>query len=189
MIRLRNGYTPRVPGIISILDEPAFAHIMALWQTMEREFGAAAGFPGALPHFSYHIAETYDLAAAAAVVAGIAAAQPAVVVETSGFGVFTGAERTIYIPVARNAELASLHGRVCERMRAAGMETAGYYLPERWLPHITIAQQNVPASALPRLLAWLSEQDFSWRLPVTNLAIAEQTPDGATVFERYALGG
>ena len=178
-----------MPGVISILDEPVFGRITALWERMEREFGVAASFPGALPHVSFHIAESYDMDTASSVLASIAWAQPEFVVETSGIGVFTGLERTIYIPVARNAELAALHTLICDRMRRAGMETAGYYLPARWLPHITIAQQNVLPAVMPALLGWLSEQDLSWRLPLTSLALAEATDDGATVFGSWAFRG
>jgi 2'-5' RNA ligase len=178
-----------VRGVISVLDEPAFGRVAGLWARVEREFGIAVGFPGALPHISFHIASAYDMDTASSVLASIAWAQREFVVETSGIGVFTGPERTIYIPVGRSAELASLHTLICERLRRAGMETIGYYLQERWLPHITIAQQNVLPAVMPALLGWLSEQDFSWRLPITNLAIAEPTDDGATVFGQWRFRG
>ena len=178
-----------MPGIITLLDEPFASRIEDLWEAMEREFGVRRGYPGAIPHFSYHLAEEYDLGIAETVVAALALAERPFEVETSGFGVFTGAAPVVYVPVARSPELAALHATICDRMRRAGIETVGYYLPERALPHITIAQQNVPAEALPALLGWLARQDLSWRLPATNLAIADQTADGAVVFRRFPLRG
>jgi 2'-5' RNA ligase len=178
-----------VPGIITLLDEPYASRIEDLWEAMEREFGVARGYPGAIPHFSYHLAETYDIEAAEMVVAAIAMAERPFEVETSGFGVFTGPAPVVYIPVARSPELAALHALICDRMRRAGTETVGYYLPERALLHITIAQQNVPPDALPALLGWLARRDLSWRMPVSNLAIADQTADGAAVLPRFPLRG
>ena len=178
-----------MPGIITLLDEPFASRIEDLWEAMDREFGVARGYPGAIPHFSYHLAEEYDLEIAEKVVAAVALAERPFEVETSGFGVFTGPAPVVYIPVARSPELAALHAMVCDRMRRAGIETVPYYLPERALPHITIAQQNVPAEVLPALLGWLARQDLSWRLPATNLAIADQTPGGSVVFRRFPLCG
>ena len=176
-----------MPGIITVLDGATTERIERTWDAMEREFGVPRGYPGALPHFSYHLAESYDLERAGGVLRDIAAATPQFQVETSGFGVFTGPEPVFYIPVARGPAVASLHAAICERMRAAGMETNPYYLPERALLHITIAQQNVPAGAISKLLEWLSRQDFSWKVPVTNLALADQTPDSALIYERFQL--
>lgn len=178
-----------MPGIITLLDEPFASRIEDLWEAMEREFGVIRGYPGAIPHFSYHLAEAYDLEAAEMVIAAIAWAGRPFAVETSGFGVFTGPAPVVYIPVARSPELAALHALVCDRMRRAGFETVGYYLPERALPHITIAQQNVSGEALPALLGWLARQDLSWRMTASNLAIADQTPDGAVVLRRFLLRG
>jgi 2'-5' RNA ligase len=176
-----------MPGIITVLDPPIADRIERLWDEMEREFGVPRGYPGALPHFSYHLAESYHLERAAGVVRDLAAATPEFTVETSGFGVFTGLEPVFYIPVARGPALAALHASICERMRGAGMETNPYYLPERALPHITVAQQNIPAGAVAPLLEWLARQDFSWEVPVTNLALANQTPDSAVIYERFPL--
>jgi len=178
---------PSVPGVITVLPEPFASRVESLWDSMTREFGMARGYPGALPHFTYHLAETYDMPRAASTLAAIARETRPFEVETSGIGVFTGVQPVVYIPVARAPALAALHARVCEELRRAGMETDPYYLPERALPHITIAQQNLPPEPGP-LFSWLTRQDFSWRVPVTNLALADQTPIAAVVFERFEFG-
>ena len=178
-----------MPGIITVLEPPIADRVEQLWDEMEREFSIPRGYPGALPHFSYHLAESYDLGRAATILRELGPETPPFHVETSGFGVFTGDEPVFYVPVARSPQLAGLHAAICERMLAAGMETTPYYLPERALPHITIAQQNVPAATVPALVQWLLHQDFSWRVHVTNLALADQTPDGAIIYERAELAG
>ena len=73
-------------------------------------------------------------------------------------------------------------------MAEAGQLNMPYYRAGRLLPHITIAQGNVPPTLLGELLAWLAETDFSWDVPVTNLALAEQTHSGIHVFGRWELG-
>ena len=176
-----------MPGIITLLDDEFAARVRAVQEAMASEFGVARGYPGDLPHFTYHLSDSCDLEGAAEVAARISAAQARFTVSTSGFGVFTGAEVAIYIPIARNDGLAALHRRICEEMDAAGQPNNPYYHPDRALPHITIAQQNLRAEAMPGVLAWLTTQDLSWNVPVTNLALADQSPFSARVIGRWEL--
>ncbi|MGH2634361.1 MAG: 2'-5' RNA ligase family protein [Tepidiformaceae bacterium] len=174
-----------MPGLITLLDDHHADNVRAIQETMAVEFGVTRGYPGDVPHFTYHLASGYDIGAASEVTRRIARATHPFSVATSGFGVFTGAELTLYIPVARSGQLAALHRRICDEMEAAGQPNDRYYHPDRALPHITITQQNVPRDALPAVLTWLAGQDFSWDVPVTNLALAEPTADGAHIFGRW----
>ena len=176
-----------MPGIITLLDDEFAARVRAVQEAMASEFGILRGYPGDLPHFTYHLSDSCDLDASAEVAARISAAQARFTVSTSGFGVFTGAEVAIYVPIARSDTLAALHRRICEEMDAAGQPNNPYYHPDRALPHITIAQQNLRAEAMPGVLAWLTTQDLSWNVPVTNLTLADQTPFSARIIGRWAF--
>lgn len=177
-----------MPGIITLLDRETTAKVRAVQDTMAAEFGVRRSYPGDVPHFTYHLAESYDIDAALGVVEHIASGTGSFSVATSGFGVFTGTRPTLYIPIAQGGSLASLHERICKEMAEAGQPNMPYYRAGRLLPHITIAQGNVPPTLLGELLAWLAETDFSWDVPVTNLALAEQTHSGIHVFGRWELG-
>ena len=53
-----------MPGIVSVLDEAHFGMVNDLWRELKARFGLsflAAQFIS--PHFSYHVAEAYDVAA------------------------------------------------------------------------------------------------------------------------------
>ena len=176
-----------MPGIITLLDTEYTAKVRAIQDAMAVEFEVRRSYPGDVPHFTYHLAEIYDIEAVVRIVERIAAETQPFSVATSGFGVFTGDRPTLYIPVARCAPLANLHQRICAQMEAAGQPNIAYYTPDRLLPHITFAQENAPPAALPGLLAWLARQDFSWDVPVTNLAVAEQTYSGVHVLGRWEL--
>jgi 2'-5' RNA ligase len=176
-----------MPGVITLLEGESAARVEALWDAMAREFGVARGYPGAVPHFTYHLADAYDIPAAARGVTAVAAAWRGFEAQASGVGVFAGDSPVIFVPVIRSAALAALHAAVSDAMDAVGMANLPYYTQAAWLPHVTIAQGNVPADALGPLLAWLARTPIDWRIPVTNLAVADQTSHGAVVFERAAL--
>lgn len=177
-----------MPGVITLLESEAAARVEALWDAIAREFGVPKGYPGAVPHFTYHLADSYDLPAALGVIETVAGYWAPFSVEASGFGVLPGDSPVVYVPVARSAELTALHVAIVGGMKAAGMANLPYYSDPYWLPHITIAQANVPTGALAPRLAWLAREPIAWRIPVSNLAVADQTADGAVVFGQRRFG-
>ena len=178
-----------MPGIIFLLDEASHARIERIWDEMEREFGVAKGYPGALPHLTVHLASAYDLEATRSVVEEIANRQAPFEVETSGLGVFTGELPILYIPVIRTRTLDKLHARFYLSLAPHCSEHERYYAPERWMPHVTIGQLNIAPEILPSLLGWLSHQPLSWTLQAATLAIGENDDFGVELSGTFPLRG
>jgi 2'-5' RNA ligase len=90
-----------------------------------------------IPHFSYHVAERYDLERVAGVVRQIARDTPPFRVKTSGLGIFTGPERVLYVIVDHNPILAALHRRIWEAMDGLTDTANPYYHPDTGIRIIT----------------------------------------------------
>lgn len=182
-------YDCDVPGVIALLDPDATRRVEALWSEMHGRFGVRPGFPGAVPHVTFHISSHDVEPRAATAVEGVARTTPPFTLNCSGLGVFTGAEPILFLVVARSSAAASLAERLEQALRAAGCgPTDPYYTPDRWIPHITIAQQNLAGADLPGLLAWLSGQPLAMELPITAISIARETPTGADILATFPLG-
>jgi len=179
-----------MPGVIALLDREHTARVEAIWDEMSAQFGVGRGFSGGIPHVTFHIG-AHDVAAEAADVVGkVARATAPFTVYSGGLGVFTGLQPILYVPVARSPQAASLAERLTAELDAAGYPaTDPYYTPERWIPHITMAQANLAGADMGALLAWLSQQDLSWELPLASISIARETPTSAEILGTFALGG
>ncbi len=175
-----------MPGVIALLDPATTARVEALWSEMERHFGIPRGFPGAIPHITFHLGE-FDLEpAAAAVVERVAAGTRPFTLHSSAAGVFGGPSPVVFVGVARAPAAAQLAERLDRELQAAGYPpTAAYYSPERWIPHITLAQQNLDRADLGALLAWLARQPLTWELPIASLSIARETPTSAEILATF----
>jgi len=180
-----------VPGVISLLDPPATARVEALCQEMTERFGVGRGFPGGIPHLTFHISNRDIEPGAIAVVERVASEFPPFTLFSSGLGTFAGPDGPIvHIAVARAPRAASLAETLDRELAAAGYPgTDRYYTPERWVPHITIAQQNLDGVDLGKLLAWLAAQPLAFELPLTSLSVAKETPTGADILATFPLGG
>ncbi|MEP7216108.1 MAG: 2'-5' RNA ligase family protein [Anaerolineaceae bacterium] len=178
-----------MPGILFLLDEANRDRIERLWDQIEREFDVAKGYPGALPHFTLHLANSYDLEATQAELEDIANARAPFDVTTTGLGVFTGELPIVYIPVIRTRTLDDLHLRL---YRSLGPHCSGhvpYYAPASWMPHISIGQVNIAPHMLSSLLAWLSHQPLSWEMSAATLAIGENSASGIELLGTFPLRG
>lgn len=178
-----------MPGVIALLPEPFAAQVEALWERMERDFAVPRGYPGAVPHITFHLG-SHDVAAGAdEVVRRVAAATSPFVVFTSGLGVFRGKLPVLHIMVARSPAAAALAETLSRELAAAGYpSTDPYFAPEKWIPHITIAHRNLAGLELAELLAWLVRQDLAWEIPISELSIALETDKSAEILATFPLG-
>lgn len=179
-----------MPGVIALLDPLSTARVESLWDEMERRFGVTRGFPGAIPHVTFHLS-THDVEpGAAGVIERVAAATPPFILFSSGLGLFGGPAPILFVNVARAPAAAALAAHLDTELTRAGFPgTDPYYTPNRWIPHITIAQQNLQGADLGALLGWLAGQPLSWELPVTSLSIARETPTSAEILATFPLAG
>lgn len=180
-----------MPGVIALLEHPAMERVEALLDEMSSRFGVTRGFPGGVPHVTFHISEHDTEPGAAPVVERVAGTTPPFRLFSAGLGAFAGPNGPIlHISVARAPAAAALAERLERELAAAGFPgTDPYYTPRRWIPHITIAQQNLAAADLPALLAWLVEQPLAMEFAVDRLSIARETPTGVEILAAFPLGG
>ena len=97
-------------GIVSLLDSKHNQLIEELWAELKREFTVQGVYVTPYPHFSYHVAQVYDVDKIEPVLQRITSNITTFNVKTSGLGVFTGTSPVLYIPVVRGTNLAA-YGR------------------------------------------------------------------------------
>src|SRR5574341_368100 len=96
-------------GVVSLLDIEHTRLVESLWVELENEFGLGSVYVPRIAHFSYQIAEEYDLKRLGALLEPLAQEQREFRVRTTGLGLFTGSSAVLFIPVVKNPELTHLH--------------------------------------------------------------------------------
>jgi 2'-5' RNA ligase len=159
-------------GVVSLLDDHHDTLVRALWEVLDHDFGVnylIQHIP--IPHFSYHVAEKYDHAQVEELIDEIARTQPIIKVRSTGLALFTGPAPVLYVPVVRTAELTRLHALLWEPVSRLASGTLDYYHPQRWLPHVTLAQGDLDDISLMRIVERWSTRPFEWEITVNNLAL------------------
>ena len=118
-------------GIVSLLDSKHNQFIEELWAELKQEFSVDGVYITPYPHFSYHVAQDYDVDKVEPILQRITSNITTFKVRTSGLGVFTGASPVLYIPVVRSLELTQLHQELWEQISTASSGIVEYYHPDQ----------------------------------------------------------
>jgi 2'-5' RNA ligase len=175
-------------GIVSLLDGEARERIEQLWEELRRDFGVRGIHAKRFPHFSYHVAEEYDLARLRPGLKQLSCATRGFSAQTSGIGIFTRKEPVIYLPVVKSGELQRIHGDVARLAEPLAAGINEYYAAAIWIPHITVAEGDVDILVLPEIVRRFGERNFRWELTVTNLAVIRAVEDVQEICFRCGFG-
>src|ERR1700693_1966009 len=162
-------------GIVSLLDNDHNQLIEEIWAELEREFSVHGVYITPYPHFSYYVAQAYDIDKIELVLQRITSNITTFNVKTSGLGVFTGTSPVLYIPVVRSLELTQLHEELWQEISPVSSGAQEYYNPDQWMPHITIGFGDISKDNLSQIIPFLAERDFNWEITVNNIALIYDT--------------
>lgn len=164
-------------GIVSILDEEHYSSVESIWGELEQECGLVGVKMTPLPHFSWQIAEAYDLKKTRIVLEDFSRSAKPFSIHTTGLGLFTGGTPVVYIPIVKDEYLLGLHKMIWERSLEAVLGASPYYSPGQWVPHITLAYGDVTPEKLSCAMGILSSRSLNWEIDIDHIALVYQ-PDG-----------
>ena len=174
-------------GIVSLLDNDHNQLVEEIWAVLEREFSVHGVYITPYPHFSYHVAQAYDIDKIELVLQRITSNITTFNVKTSGLGVFTGTSPVLYIPVVRSLELTQLHEELWQEISPVSSGVQEYYNPDQWMPHITIGFGDISKDKLLQMIPLLAERDFNWEITVNNIALIYDTGTKQEMKSRFDI--
>jgi 2'-5' RNA ligase len=138
-------------------------------------------------HLSYHVAEEYSSSLIEHRLPEVARSQAPITVRPSGLTVFTEPKPVVCASIVRSPALSGLHRAIWDAADGRSSGTVERFAPERWAPHVTLAQGELDRSDLPAVVEALSEVDFEQEFVVDNLTCTLGEGENEQV-ERFAFG-
>ncbi len=162
---------PSLYAIVSLLDPDHHARVCDLWEELNKTLGIRCLYPHPLPHFSYHVAAAYDPGRLIEALQGLGRRMSTFKIRTTGLGLFTGPHPILYIPLTRTAELTAFHAEIWETLAEISTNPVGYYHPQHWIPHITLAYDNVTHEQAGAAIQQWAGRSFEWEITIDNLTL------------------
>ncbi len=123
-------------------------------------------------HFTLQMADDYDWDGLADALARFARQQAPIPIRTVGLLTVTGPSTGITLEPYRDDRLARFHAELWEVVTPFARGTvAPFYLPDRWVPHVTIKRCGPQRAAFGRAMASLSDDTFIWTMQVEQLSV------------------
>lgn len=157
-------------GLVSLLPEPYYERVMKIWHELETRFGLKGIQVTPYPHFSWQIGEDYSQDLLAEAAQEVSAITPQLNITTAGLGLFTGEKPVLYIAVVKTPALSAAHRNIWERFQRVTDGASPYYSPEFWMPHISLAYEDLTPGNIGPVMQWLAFQDFHWKMKIDNIS-------------------
>lgn len=186
---ITNRYDHQVQGLVALLDETHTERVKAIWQQLETECGLTAIYETPFPHFSFHIAERYNLKGLDQQISTVIDSIRPFTIRTTGISMFTGQSPVVFLPVVATQELLSIHKLLWEHTTTTSERLSHYYRPGSWVPHITLANKDVTPKNLNCVTSQLSGQPFTWEIEIDRFGVICQEGGHADIHQVYPLGG
>jgi 2'-5' RNA ligase len=164
-------------GLVTLLPEPYYKQVESIWIELEEKFGLQGIRVTPYPHFSWQIAGDYNQDKLFNLMEKISLEQTIIKTHTTGLGLFTGDSPVIYIQVVKTPQMMDLHKRIWDLSEKITTMRSPYYAPDNWIPHISIAYEDVNRNTIKGLFEDLAFRDFHWEITIDNLAFIFE-PDG-----------
>ena len=175
-------------GVVSLLDDEHDGLVRQIWSDLEEGLGLRGVYVTPYPHFSYHVARSYDFEALAPALRQTTASRKPFTVTTGGLGIFTGPSPVLYVPVVRSPELTRFHQALWQEISRTATGSDIYYAPERWLPHITLGFSDLDGHLLAEAMRMLGTGNFNWEISISNVAVIRDTGKQQELRERFDFG-
>ena len=161
-------------GLVSLLPTDYYQEVQNIWQMLEDECELTGIKATPFPHFSWLIGTDFDWKALEKTLADIARNTHPFSIDTGGIGIFSGATPVIFIPVVRNDALNMLHHRIWDAIQPIGTGLSPFYAPKLWMPHITLAYQDVTQGNIACAIQKLAFRTFNWEIEVNNISFIHE---------------
>jgi 2'-5' RNA ligase superfamily len=175
-------------GVVTLLDARHLIRFSDVWDALVRNCPGFRKQAGPLPHFSWHIAESYDLVSLQSMLKEFVRDAHTFPARCTGLGVFTGATPIVYIRLVKDDQLAQLQARLYERILPLSRNPSSYYTPEAWVPHISLTTDIKDPDLLACAMKNLAFHVYNWEIRVDHLTIGYQDDQqGAEILQKYAF--
>jgi 2'-5' RNA ligase len=173
-------------GIVSNLEGQPYREVKKLWALFEREYNSRAIQSYSHPHFTYQIAKTSDVKRLKVDFQKVISRIAPFKIEVIGLRHFR--KDVIYLAVKKTRELARIHKLIHRFLEAECRDMLELYAPEHWIPHVTLAMEDLTEDNFNRAWKELSPSRIRFKQRVGNLCMVKFYPGGKIrIAERYNL--
>jgi len=162
-------------GIVSLLEGEPYKKVKSLWKLFEKRYESKSVQMIQDPHLTFQAGWLEDSKVLVEAFSEFSKQIKPFNVEVKGFGHFDSI--VIYLKVIKTNRLFDLNKSINSFLSNYCVELFPLYKPEIWVPHITLAMDDLTEDNFKKAWNDLKDQDFSFRQTIHNFAMIELDQD------------
>ncbi len=179
---------PAMNGIASLLDPYANDQVESIWDELEEECGLSGVRVTPFPHFSWQVTEGYNLPLLESALKNFTKEIQPFTIHTDGLGIFSGEKPVVYISIFKDKNLTNLHSLLWEKTISFAANPIMQYSPAQWVPHITLAYNDLTPEKVDCVFQALIYRPFNWEIQIDNLIYISRPADQTAGMGKFVLG-
>ncbi|MEM8535060.1 MAG: 2'-5' RNA ligase family protein [Chloroflexota bacterium] len=176
-------------GVSSDLTGNAYDAVMVLWRHLEHRYDLRMAQAAIRPHVTYVVGECRKPRALAKTLDQLALQIEPHEVHIDGVDVFEGRYPVIFLKVVRTAYLEQVHRQLYDAMKEAGLNVRKEYQPEHWVPHVTLAFQDVSPQSIAPILEDLATLSYHVKSRLASVDLVHVTKPRHTYMATWPFRG
>ncbi len=173
-------------GIVSVLENRPYEDVRNLWKLFERKYGSVDVQKFNHPHISFQGGKTNSLRQLTEDFQKVASGIEPFEIQVSGVGHF--GKEVVYLKVEKTRGLIQINRLINQFMKDYCKDLFEHYLPENWVPHITLAMDDLREEDFEKAWAELENSSVEFGQKLHNVCVVKWYPVGEIrVARQYEL--
>lgn len=173
-------------GLVSNLEGESYRDVKKRWTLFDRKYNSRAIQAYSHPHFTFQIAKTPDIRQLKSDFVKLVSGIRSFEIEVEGFRHFR--KDVIYMSVKKTRKLTRIHKLINRFMETRCHDLLELYAPENWIPHITLAQEDLTEDNFERAWREFKGSNIRFKQRIHNICMVKFYPDGKIrIAKRYNL--
>lgn len=171
-------------AIATLLNKDADNSTRKMWDQLEQCCGLSGIRLTPTPHFSWFVADSFSSYSLFDEIKEITRKFTPIKVSTTGLGIFVLDKPVLYLPIVKTRQLLEMHEVIWNALTKYGTNISENYQPDMWIPHITLAHNDLSKNTITCAIDNLMDLRISLMIDVDNLALIFATEESAGIIHQ-----
>jgi hypothetical protein len=179
-----------INGIITRLPSFFETEIQNVWNDFQHQIGISRIKTTSFPHLTWVIAKHTDEDLVDHQLNIFRKKITPFVFSTNGIGVFTGKRPAVYIQIKPDIRLLAFQNQLYDLFSDHSEGLKKFYAPDRWIPHISVAIEDIDTSNIGRVMEYLLPKSFKHDIRIEYFTLVrKELGKNMEIVRAYRLSG
>lgn len=158
-------------ALIAEFDEKSNAKLRELWIEVGMSCGKEAEVKFPYPHFTWQGAGSYAVEDFEKALLKAFENHSSFIIKLAGLGIFTNQTPILYLNMVKTPLVCAIHQKITCLSKSYVTELEDYWLPDNWMPHLTLVEPGTSTKLLRGLMPCLMERPLDWVIEVVSFSL------------------